>query len=305
MEQERSKFLLDFEKPIRELEDKLEELRRSSDINKLDLAKEVASIESKIATTECEIYDNLTAWQKVQIARHPNRPYSLDYIDALFEDFQELHGDRRFGDDQALIGGTAFFEGKSLMIVAQQKGRNTKENIQRNFGMPKAEGYRKALRLMETAAKFNMPIVTFIDTPGAYPGVGAEERGQAEAIAKSIECCMELKVPTISIIIGEGGAGGAIALASSNKILMLENAIYSVISPEGCATILWRDVNKTLEASKAMKLTSKDLLQIGMIDGVISEPIGGAHRDKELILNNVRSSIVDSVNEFKNCCGAL
>ncbi|AWT61046.1 MAG: Acetyl-coenzyme A carboxylase carboxyl transferase subunit alpha [Candidatus Moanabacter tarae] len=299
MEQERSQFLLDFEKPIRELEEKLEELRQSSRINQLDLAKEVAAIESKIATTECEIYDNLTAWQQVQIARHPNRPYSLDYIDALFEDFQELHGDRRFGDDQALIGGTAFFEGKSIMIVAQQKGRNTKENLQRNFGMPKAEGYRKAFRLMETAAKFSMPIITFIDTPGAYPGIDSEERHVAEAIAVNQRMMSALNVPIVTIIIGEGGSGGALGIGVADSILIFENAYFSVISPEGCAAILWRDRAQKPKAAEALQLTAKDLMRFGIANMVIEEPFGGAHRDHHKAASNLKIALSSQLAELR------
>ncbi len=296
------KNYLNFELEIKNLENELEKLKdpyNQEGLSEVNTNK-ISNIQSEIDQKLAEIYSNLNPWQKTMVARHENRPKAKFFIENLFKDFIPLSGDRFFGEDKSVLTGFGTFDGNSLLIIGQEKGEDLDSRIERNFGMMKPEGYRKTIRLMKLADKFNIPIVSFIDTPGAYPGVGAEERGQAEAIAKSIECCMELKVPTISIIIGEGGSGGAIALASSNKILMLENAIYSVISPEGCATILWRDVNKTLEASKAMKLTSKDLLQIGMIDGVISEPIGGAHRDKELILNNVRSSIVDSLNEFKN-----
>ena len=296
------KNYLNFESEIKNLENELEKLKdpyNQEGLSEVNTNK-ISNIQSEIDQKLAEIYSNLNPWQKTMVARHENRPKAKFFIENLFKDFIPLSGDRFFGEDKSVLTGFATFNENSLLVIGQEKGEDLDSRIERNFGMMRPEGYRKTIRLMKLADKFNIPIVSFIDTPGAYPGVGAEERGQAEAIAKSIECCMELKVPTISIIIGEGGSGGAIALASSNKILMLENAIYSVISPEGCATILWRDPNKTLEASKAMKLTSKDLLQIGMVDGVILEPIGGAHRDKELILNNVRSSIIDSLNEFKN-----
>ncbi|SVD90478.1 uncharacterized protein METZ01_LOCUS443332, partial [marine metagenome] len=243
---------------------------------------------------------NLDPWQTVQVARHKNRAKSKFYIDSLFENFTLLSGDRYYAEDKSVVAGFGEFENKSVLIIGQEKGEDLDSRIERNFGMMRPEGYRKTIRLMKLANKFNIPVISFIDTPGAYPGVGAEERGQAEAIAKSIQCCMELTVPTISIIIGEGGSGGAIALASSNKVLMLQNAIYSVISPEGCATILWRDPKKTLEASKAMKLSSKDLLDLEIIDEVIMEPIGGAHRDRDLILDNVRRSLRKNLEIFTN-----
>tara|TARA_B100001057_G_scaffold399537_1_gene410466 strand:- start:703 stop:1611 length:909 start_codon:yes stop_codon:yes gene_type:complete len=234
------------------------------------------------------------------VARHEDRPKAKFFIDNLFDDFISLSGDRYYGEDKSVITGFAKFNGKSVLVIGQEKGDDLDSRIERNFGMMRPEGYRKTIRLMNLANKFNIPIISFIDTPGAYPGVGAEERGQAEAIAKSIECCMELKVPTIAIIIGEGGSGGAIALASSNKVIMLENAIYSVISPEGCATILWRDPKKMLDAAKAMKLSAKDLLKLKVIDEIIQEPIGGAHRDKDLILSNVKESLLNNLNYFKD-----
>jgi acetyl-CoA carboxylase carboxyl transferase subunit alpha len=234
------------------------------------------------------------------VARHEDRPKSKFFIDNLFEDFISLSGDRYYGEDKSVLTGFAKFNGNSILVIGQEKGENLESRIERNFGMMRPEGYRKTIRLMNLANKFNIPIISFIDTPGAYPGVGAEERGQAEAIAKSIECCMELKVPTLAIIIGEGGSGGAIALASSNKVIMLENAIYSVISPEGCATILWRDPKKMLDAAKAMKLSAKDLLELKVIDEIISEPLGGAHRDKDLMLENLRKSISKNLDYFKN-----
>ena len=233
------------------------------------------------------------------VARHEDRPKSKFFIDNLFEDFILLSGDRYYGEDKSVISGFAKFNGNSVLVIGQEKGEDLESRIQRNFGMMRPEGYRKTIRLMNLANKFNIPVISFIDTPGAYPGVGAEERGQAEAIAKSIECCMELKVPTLAIIIGEGGSGGAIALASSNKVIMLENAIYSVISPEGCATILWRDPKKMLDAAKAMKLSSKDLLELKVIDEIIPEPLGGAHRDRDLMLENLRTSISKNIAYFK------
>ena len=245
------------------------------------------------------IYSNLDPWQTTMVARHEDRPKSKFFIDNLFEDFIPLSGDRHYGEDNAVLTGFAKFEGQSVLVIGQEKGDDLDTRIKRNFGMMRPEGYRKTIRLMELANKFNLPIISFIDTPGAYPGVGAEERGQAEAIAKSIECCMKLKVPTIAIIIGEGGSGGAIALASSNKVAMLENAIYSVISPEGCATILWRDPKKMLDAARAMKLSAKDLLNLEIIDEIIPEPLGGAHRDKNLMLNNLKISISKNLQDFK------
>ena len=246
------------------------------------------------------IYSNLDPWQTTMVARHEDRPKSNFFIENLFDDFFPLSGDRHYGEDKSVLTGFAKFNNQSVLVIGQEKGDNLDDRIKRNFGMMRPEGYRKAIRLMKLADKFKIPIISFIDTPGAYPGVGAEERGQAEAIAKSIECCMSLKVPTIAIVIGEGGSGGAIALASSNKVIMLENAIYSVISPEGCATILWRDPKKMLDAAKAMKLSAKDLLELEVIDEIIPEPLGGAHRDKDLILKNVRESINRNLDKFKN-----
>ena len=258
----------------------------------------ISKVQKEIDEKLSYIYSNLDPWQTALVARHEDRPKAKFFIDNLFEEFVPLSGDRFYGEDKSVISGFAKFNGKSVLVIGQEKGENLETRIERNFGMMRPEGYRKTIRLMKLADKFKIPIISFIDTPGAYPGVGAEERGQAEAIAKSIECCMELTVPTISVIIGEGGSGGAIALASSNKVLMLQNAIYSVISPEGCATILWRDPKKTLEASKAMKLSSKDLLNLDIIDEIIPEPVGGAHRDRDLILDNVRSSLEKNLEFF-------
>ena len=295
------KNYLDFEKEIKKLENELNQLKDPfnesglSEVNTEKIEKTQREIEEKLA----DIYSKLDPWQTVEVARHENRPKAKFFIDSLFEDFIPLSGDRFYGEDQAVIAGFGKFNNKSVLVIGQEKGEDLNSRIERNFGMMRPEGYRKTIRLMKIANKFKIPIVTFIDTPGAYPGVGAEERGQAEAIARSIECSMELEVPNISIIIGEGGSGGAIALASSNKVLMLENAIYSVISPEGCATILWRDPKKTLEAAKAMKLTSKDLLNLEIIDEIIPEPNGGAHRDKDIILKNVRESLQKNLDLFE------
>jgi acetyl-CoA carboxylase carboxyl transferase subunit alpha len=294
------KNYLNFETDIKNLEielDKLKDPYNQEGLTEVDTDK-ISKIQSELNNKLGEIYSNLDPWQKALVARHEDRPKSKFFIENLFEDFIPLSGDRFYGEDKSVIAGFAKFSERSVLVIGQEKGDDLDSRIQRNFGMMRPEGYRKTNRLMRLADKFNIPIVSFIDTPGAYPGVGAEERGQAEAIARSIECCMELKVPTISIIIGEGGSGGAIALASSNKVLMLENAIYSVISPEGCATILWRDPKKTLEAATAMKLSSKDLLELCIIDEIIEEPTGGAHRDRDLILNSVKLSIQKNLNEF-------
>ena len=296
------KNYLNFENDIKNLEAELENLKdpyNQSGLSKVDTNK-ISNLQNEIELKLEKIYSNLNAWETALVARHEDRPKAKFFIDNLFEDFVSLSGDRFYGEDKSVISGFAKFEGKSVLVIGQEKGEDLETRINRNFGMMRPEGYRKTIRLMKLANKFNIPIVVFIDTPGAYPGVGAEERGQAEAIARSIECCMELTVPTISIIIGEGGSGGAIALASSNKVLMLENAIYSVISPEGCATILWRDPKKTLEASEAMKMSAKDLIKLEIIDEIIAEPIGGAHRDRDLILDNVRSSLRKNLNYFSN-----
>ena len=295
------KNYLEFEKEIKALEQEVDNLKSpfgSEGITEVDTQK-IKSTQNEINEKLREIYDNLNSWQKTQVARHEDRPRANFYIRKIFSQFTLLSGDRFFGDDKSVIAGFGLIDNKSVLVIGQEKGEDLNSRIERNFGMMRPEGYRKTIRLMELADKFNIPIISFIDTPGAYPGVGAEERGQAEAIAKSIECCMKLKVPTIAIIIGEGGSGGAIALASSNRVIMLENAIYSVISPEGCATILWRDPKKMLDAAKAMKLSSKDLLDLGIIDEIISEPLGGAHRDKSQTLENVRSVIRQNIQTFK------
>ena len=296
------KNYLNFETEVKNLENELEKLRdpyNQEGLSQVD-TKNISKVQNELDAKLKEIYSNLDPWQTALVARHEDRPKAKFFIDNLFENFIPLSGDRFYGEDKSVIAGFGKFGDKSILVIGQEKGENLDSRIERNFGMMRPEGYRKSIRLMKLADKFKIPIISFIDTPGAYPGVGAEERGQAEAIAKSIECCMELSVPTISIIIGEGGSGGAIALASSNKVLMFQNAIYSVISPEGCATILWRDPKKTLEAAKAMKLSSKDLLNLKIIDEIIPEPIGGAHRDKDLILDNVRNSINNNLNYFDN-----
>jgi acetyl-CoA carboxylase carboxyl transferase subunit alpha len=296
------KNYLNFETDIKNLESELEQLKNpynQGGLSEVDTNK-ISKLQNEIDSKLQSIYSNLDSWQTALVARHEDRPKAKFFIENLFEDFISLSGDRFYGEDKSVLAGFGKFEKKSVLVIGQEKGEDLESRIERNFGMMKPEGYRKTIRLMKLANKFKIPVVSFIDTPGAYPGVGAEERGQAEAIAKSIECCMELTVPTISVIIGEGGSGGAIALASSNKVLMLENAIYSVISPEGCATILWRDPKKTLEASTAMKLSSKDLLDLQIIDEVISEPTGGAHRDRDLILDNVRNSIRKNLETFEN-----
>ena len=272
-------YSLEFEKPLRDLEKQLDQLHQQSLENHVDLAKEVAAIEQKLAAMRQEIYSNLTPWQRVQIARHPKRPYTLDYITALFTGFQELHGDRLFHDDLALIGGTAFLDGEAVMVLGQQKGRETKEKIARNFGMAHPEGYRKALRLMKTAEKFALPVICFIDTPGAFPGIGAEERHVAEAIATNLREMALLRVPTIAVVIGEGGSGGALGIGVTDRVLMLENSYYSVITPEGCAAILWKDAAAAARAAEALKPDAENLAALGIVEEVIPEPPGGAHND--------------------------
>ncbi len=297
------KNYLNFETDIKKLETELKKLKdpynNEEGLSEVD-TKTISKTQKEIDEKLKQIYSKLNAWETTLVARHEDRPKAKYFIDNLFDEFISLSGDRYYGEDKSVIAGFGKFIGQSVLVIGQEKGEDLDTRIERNFGMMRPEGYRKTLRLMKLANKFNIPIISFIDTPGAYPGVGAEERGQAEAIAKSIECSMELTVPTISIVIGEGGSGGAIALASSNKVIMLQNAIYSVISPEGCATILWRDPKKTLEASKAMKLSSKDLLNLEVIDEIIEEPVGGAHRDKKLILENVRNSIKNNLVFFEN-----
>ncbi len=294
------KSYLDFERDIKVLEEELEKLKdpfNKSGLSEVETNK-ISKIQSEIDNKLKVSYANLNEWQKTQVARHEERPKAKFFIDNLFTNFINLSGDRKFSEDEAVIAGFAKFEGKSVLVLGQEKGKDLDSRLKRNFGMMRPEGYRKCIRLMKLADKFNIPVISFIDTPGAYPGIGAEQRGQAEAIASSIECCLSLQVPIISIIIGEGGSGGAIALASANKVLMFENAIYSVISPEGCASILWRDPSKSLEAAKAMKLTANELLKMKIIDKIINEPTGGAHRNKEEILFSTRDAILNSLEEF-------
>ena len=294
------KNYLNFETDIKDLENEIEKLKdpyNQSGLSEVDTQK-ISKAQEQLDEKLNSIYSNLDPWQTTMVARHEDRPKSKFFIDNLFDDFILLSGDRYYGEDKSVLTGFGKFNGQSILIIGQEKGDDLESRIERNFGMMRPEGYRKTIRLMELADRFKIPVISFIDTPGAYPGVGAEERGQAEAIAKSIECCMKLKVPTIAIIIGEGGSGGAIALASSSKVIMLENAIYSVISPEGCATILWRDPKKMLDAAKAMKLSAKDLLELEIIDEIIPEPSGGAHRDKNIMLQNIRTSIANNLQIF-------
>ncbi|MEC4889655.1 MAG: acetyl-CoA carboxylase carboxyltransferase subunit alpha [Nitrospira sp.] len=277
---------LEFEKPIRELEEKIEKLAAANS-GKSSTQEEIRKLRGKIAQAEHELYGSLTPWQRTQLARHPQRPSTIDYINELCRGFLEFHGDRSFGDDRAIVGGFARFNDRTVMIIGHQKGKTLKERMQRNFGMPNPEGYRKALRLMRMAEKFNRPIITFIDTPGAYPGIGAEERGQAEAIAHNLLVMSRLTVPILSVVIGEGGSGGALALGVSDRVMMLEHSVYSVISPEGCAAILWDNPAKVPDAAAALKITANDLLELGVIDEIISEPLGGAHRDPKAMCERV------------------
>ena len=289
---------LDFEKPIAELEGKIAELRHLSDSDGMNIAEEVSRLQAKVERDLGSTYSRLTPWQKTLVARHPDRPHTVDYIKARVEDFTPLAGDRVYGEDAAIIGGLGRIKGRSVMVIGLEKGRDTETRIKHNFGMARPEGYRKARRLMNLADKFGIPIITFVDTAGAYPGVGAEERGQAEAIARCIQTCLDVRVPLISIIIGEGGSGGAIALATGNVVLMLEHSIYSVISPEGCASILWRDGDQAKAAADALKLTAQDLEKLGVIDGIIHEPIGGAHRSPKAAVSAVRDALETHLNQL-------
>ena len=291
---------LEFEKPIFELERKIEELKKFTSSENIDLRSEITRLGQKLDALKHEIYENLTPWQRVQIARHPQRPYTLDYIDMLMKDFTQLHGDRRFSDDKAMVCGFAKLDEHKILIIGHQKGRDTNENLMRNFGSANPEGYRKAMRLMRLAEKFQTPIVTFIDTPGAYPGIGAEERGQAEAIAYNLREMTSVRVPIIVIVIGEGGSGGALGIGVGDKICVMKNAYYSVISPEGCAAILWKDRAKSDEAARALKLTAADLLELKIIDKIIPEPLGGAHRDPEKAAQDIKATILESLNELSN-----
>jgi len=288
---------LEFEKPLVDLQNRLVQLRAADDPRAV--GDDIRRLEERLARLQRKIYGGLTAWQRAQIARHPKRPHTLDVVNLLFEDWVELHGDRLFGDDKAIVGGLARFDGAPVVVIGHQKGRDTRENIARNFGMPHPEGYRKALRLMQLGAKFNAPVITFIDTPGAYPGLGAEERGQAEAIARNLREMSGLPIPIVCVVTGEGGSGGALAIGVGNRVLMLEYAIYSVISPEGCAAILWGDAAKAPEAAGLMRVTAPDLLRLGVIDGVIPEPVGGAHRDWEETAANLRGALREYLRQLR------
>ncbi len=289
---------LDFEKPILELERKIEELKKFTSSENIDLSSEIKKLEDKLDKVKREVFESLSPWQRVQIARHPKRPYTLDYINLMMTDFCEVHGDRVFGDDKALICGFAKIDGQKVVVMGHQKGRDTKENLMRNFGSAHPEGYRKAMRVMYMGEKFKLPIVVFIDTPGAYPGIGAEERGQAEAIALNLMEMARLKVPIVCYIIGEGGSGGALGVGIGDRICVLENAYYSVISPEGCAAILWKDRTRAPDAAKALKLTAQDLFDLGLIDEVVREPLGGAHRDPARIAETIKESVKKHLKEL-------
>ena len=292
-------MLLEFEKPIAELESKLEDMKKIAQESDVDVSEAVSTLEKKINSLKKETFSNLTRWQRVQLSRHPDRPYALDYIYEICDDFIELHGDRNVADDKAMIGGLGSIDGKTYMLIGQQKGRNTKQRQMRNFGMANPEGYRKALRLMKTAEKFNKPIVTLIDTPGAYPGLEAEERGQGEAIARNLREMFMLKVPVICIIIGEGASGGALGIAIGDKVLMLENTWYSVISPESCSSILWRSWDYKEQAAEALKLTGKDMVDLKLVDDIIKEPLGGAHVDVKWMVQKVKKTIIKAVKDLE------
>jgi acetyl-CoA carboxylase carboxyl transferase subunit alpha len=295
-------YTLEFEKPIAELEQTLESLQKQATEQKIDLSAQIHSIEEKLETTKKEIFTNLTPWQRVQLARHPKRPYMLDYLQRIATNFVELHGDRRFGDDHAIVGGLATIDACRVMVIGQQKGRDTKENLMRNFGSPHPEGYRKALRLMQLAEKFELPVICFIDTPGAYPGVGAEERHIAEAIAVNLREMMVLKTPLLAVVVGEGGSGGALGIGVCDRVLIMENAYYSVISPEGCAAILWKDRANAAQAAAALKLTAKDLLELDIVDEIIPEPLGGAHRDFDTTAATLKKTVLkhlEKLNDMK------
>jgi acetyl-CoA carboxylase carboxyl transferase subunit alpha len=291
---------LDFEQPIAELEAKIDELRYVGDDSEVNINDEVARLKGKSESLTTSIFSKLSPWQIARVARHESRPYSQDYLDLIAPDFQELHGDRMYADDPAIIGGVARIDGRAVMFIGHQKGRDTKERVRRNYGMPKPEGYRKAQRLMRMAEKFSLPVVTFIDTPGAYPGVGAEERGQSEAIASSLYLMAGLKTPILSVVIGEGGSGGALAIGVGDKLLMLQYSIYSVISPEGCATILWKSAEKAEAAAEAMRITAPQLSEFGLVDEVLAEPLGGAHRDPKAMAEVIRNAISQSLDELSS-----
>jgi acetyl-CoA carboxylase carboxyl transferase subunit alpha len=290
---------LEFEQPIAELEAKIDELHYIGDDADINITDEVSKLKEKSRELTETIFSNLTSWQVSQLARHPQRPYTLDYIIRIFTDFEELHGDRHYGDDHAMIGGVARLDGMPVMVIGQQKGRDTKEKLRRNFGMPRPEGYRKALRLMQMAERFGMPVLTFIDTPGAYPGIGAEERGQSEAIAKNLQVMSRLKIPIICTVIGEGGSGGALAIGVGDQTLVLQYSTYSVISPEGCASILWKSAEKASDAAEALGITSGRLYELGLIDQIIPEPLGGAHRDIDVMAESIKSSLLKTLGLLK------
>lgn len=289
---------LEFEQPIAELEAKIEELRFVGDDSEININEEVARLREKSETLTKNIFQKLSAWQVAQVARHPSRPYTLDYLATIAPDFQELHGDRMFADDPAIVGGIGRIDGRAVMFIGHQKGRDTKERVRRNYGMPKPEGYRKAQRLMRMAEKFKLPVVTLIDTPGAYPGVGAEERGQSEAIAYSLYMMSSLRTPIVSVVVGEGGSGGALAIGVGDRLLMLQYAIYSVISPEGCASILWKSAEKAEDAAEAMRITADSLFGFGLVDGVLEEPLGGAHRNPNSMAEVIRNALVKTLDEL-------
>ncbi len=289
---------LDFEQPIAELEAKIEELRFVGDDNEININEEIARLEAKSRALTESIFANLKPWQVAQLARHPQRPYALDYVERFITEFQELHGDRAFADDPSIVGGVGRLDGRAVMVIAQQKGRDTKEKVRRNFGMPRPEGYRKAKRLMETAARFRLPLLTFIDTPGAYPGVGAEERGQSEAIARNLLLMSELRTPVVCTVIGEGGSGGALAIGVGDRLLMLEYSTYSVISPEGCASILWKNSERAADAAEAMGITAPRLKKLGLIDEVLREPLGGAHRDVDAMAESLKASLIGHLDQL-------
>jgi len=295
----RATVTLDFEKPLVELEEKILSLQQSAAESDVDVSDEVARLRKQVEKRSKEIFGSLSAWQRVQLARHPRRPTMLDYVERIFDDFKELHGDRAYRDDPSIVGGMARLGDRQVMVLGHQKGRDTKSNIRRNFGMPHPEGYRKALRLMELAAKFGRPIVTFVDTPGAFPGVGAEERGQAEAIARNLREMARLRVPIVVFVTGEGGSGGALGIAVGDRVYMLENSIYAVISPEGCAAILWKDQSKASEAAEAMKITAREVAQLGVVDEVLPEPLGGAHRDPDAAADTVRDVMLAALDELE------
>ena len=296
---------LDFEKPIAELEGKIEELRHLTGSDEMNIAEEVARLQGKAEKLLRQTYAKLTPWQKTQVARHPDRPHTVDYIAALIEDFTPLAGDRTFAEDQAIVGGLGRFRGHSVVIIGHEKGSDTETRVQHNFGMARPEGYRKAQRLMRLGDRFHLPVLTLIDTPGAYPGLDAEARGQAEAIARSVEVCLNLRVPLVCVTVGEGGSGGAIALAAANTVMMLEHAVYSVISPEGCASILWRNGEQAKDAAEALKLTAQDLFKLGVVDSVIGEPLGGAHRNREMTIAAVGDALETALGDFAGIEGGV